>query len=198
MDIVVAQEAQKKKSRLPLALSCLLLGILAAGYTGLCAYAANNGLLWKNTRVLGQDLSGLTVSQAAKKLEQAFPTMKIGVYLYDGGAGGVPERAKSPDAYVSLSDLGAEADLSTLARSAHERNLRGGMFTLGWRYLTNTGAFCDVADLISLDGEKTRAAAEAAAAELSFPSRDTSYELGDSALLIHMAEDGRIMDAQAL
>lgn len=198
MDIVVAQEAQKKKSRLPLVLSCLLLGLLAAGYAGLCAYAANSGLIWKNTRILGQDLSGLTVSQAAQKLERAFPSMKIGVYLYDGASHAVPERASAPDTYVALSDLGAEASPAALARGAHERNLRGGFFTMGWRYLTHTGDFCDVADLISLDGEKISAAAEEAAENLSFPSRDTSYELRDAALLVHMAKDGRLVDAGAL
>ena len=198
MDTVMVQEAQKKQLKLPFAIAFVLLSVLAAGYVGLCAYAANNGLLWKNTQVLGQDLSGLTVTQAAQKLERTFPAMKIGLYLYDDAASQVPERAPVPDAYVALADLGAEVSASTVARSALQGNLRGNFLTLGWRYLTNTGTFSDTANLISLDGEKTRAAAEAAAQLLSFPSQDTSYELGDASILVHMAEDGRTVAPQTL
>lgn len=121
---------RRKKSKLPLVLSCLLLGILAAGYTGLCAYAANNGLP-KNTRILGQDLSGLTVSQAAKKLERALPTMKIRLYApADDGADGLPERAKSPDAHVAFG-AGAEADPSILGSAAPMKDPAGQLFDAG-------------------------------------------------------------------
>ena len=198
MDTVMVQEAQKKQLKLPFAIAFVLLSALAAGYVGLCAYAANNDQLWKNTRILGQDLGGLTVAQAAQKLERTFPAMKIGLYLYDDAASQVPERAPVPDAYVALSDLGAEISASTVARSAHQGNLRGNFLTLGWRYLTNAGTFSDTADLISLDKEKTQAAAEAAAQLLSFPSQDTTYELGDASILVHMAEDGRTVAPQTL
>ncbi len=198
MDTVMVQEAQKKQLKLPFAIAFVLLSVFAAGYVGLCAYAANNGLLWKNTLILGQDLSGLTVAQAAQKLERTFPAMKIGLYLYDDAASQVPERAPVPDAYVALADLGAEVSASTVARNAHQGNLRGNFLTLGWRYLTNTGTFSDTAGLISLDKEKTQAAAEAAAQLLSFPSQDTTYELSDASILVHMAEDGRTVDPQTL
>lgn len=198
MDTVMVQEAQKKQLKLPFAIAFVLLSVFAAGYVGLCAYAANNGLLWKNTLILGQDLSGLTVAQAAQKLERTFPAMKIGLYLYDDAASQVPERAPVPDAYVALADLGAEVSASTVARNAHQGNLRGNFLTLGWRYLTNTGTFSDTAGLISLDKEKMQAAAEAAAQLLSFPSRDTTYELSDASILVHMAEDGRTVDPQTL
>ncbi|WP_369283368.1 VanW family protein [Oscillibacter sp. GMB15532] len=198
MDTVMVQEAQKKQLKLPFAIAFVLLSVLAAGYVGLCAYAANNGQLWKNTQVLGQDLSGLTVAQAAQKLERTFPDMKIGLYLYDDTASQVPERAPVPDAYLALADLGAEVSASAAARSAHQGNLQGNFLTLGWRYLTNTGSFSDTADLISLDKEQTQAAAQAAAQLLSFPSQDTTYELGDASILVHMAEDGRTVDLQTL
>ncbi|WP_312942093.1 VanW family protein [Oscillibacter sp.] len=197
MDTVMVQEAQKKQLKLPFAIA-FVLSVLAAGYVGLCAYAANNGLLWKNTQVLGQNLGGLTVTQAAQKLERTFPTMKIGLYLYDDATAQVPERAPVPDVYVALADLGAEISASAVARSAHQGNLQGNFFTLGWRYLTNPGTFSDTADLISLDAEKTQAAAEAAAQLLSFPSQDTTYKLGDDSILVHMAEDGRTVVPQTL
>lgn len=198
MDTVVVQEQQKKHSRLSVAMPFLLLGALAAGYAGLCAYAANSGVIWKNTEVLDQDLGGLTVTQAARKLDKALPNLKIGVYLYDATLGEVPERASVPDAYIALSDLGVTADTSALAQSAYQKNLRGSLLTLGWRYLTNSGASCDAADMISPDAEQTLSAAQTTADSLSYSSQGTSYELEDSTLLIHMAKDGRIVDSDKL
>lgn len=198
MDTVVVQEQQQKHSRLSFAIPCLLLGILAAGYTGLCAYAANGGVIWKNTEVLGQDLSGLTVSQAAAKLDKALSNVKIGIYLYDASLKEVPERATKPDAYIALSDLGVTADTSALAQSAYQENMQDSFLSLGWRYLTNSGTYCDAANMISLDAEKTLSASQATADSLSYSGRDTSYEIGDSVLLVHMAKDGRTVDAEKL
>ncbi len=198
MDTVVVQEQQKKHFRLSVAVPFLLLGALAAGYAGLCVYASNSGVIWKNTRVLGQDLGGLTVSQAAQKLDKALPNLKVGVFLYDAALDEAPERASAPDAYIALSDLGVTADTSALAQSAYQKNLRGRFLTLGWRYLTNSGASCDAADMISPDAEQTLSSAQATADSLSYSSRNTSYEVGDSALLIHMAKDGRTVDSEKL
>lgn len=198
MDTVVVQEQQKKNSRLPVAIPCLLLGVLAAGYAGLCAYAANSGVIWKNTEVLGQDLSGLTISQAAGKLDKALSSLKIGVYLYDAAAKEVPERASAPDAYVPLSDLGVTADTSALAQNAYQENVQGSFLTLGWRYLTSSGASCNAADMVSLDTEQTLSASQTTANSLSYPSQDTSYEMEDSALLVHMAKDGRTVESEKL
>lgn len=198
MDTVVVQEQQKKHSRLSVAIPFLLLGALAAGYAGLCAYAANSGVIWKNTEVLGQDLGGLTVTQAARKLDKALPSLKIGVYLYDAALDEIPERASAPDAYIALSDLGVTTDTSALAQSAYQKNLQGSLLTLGWRYLTNSGASCDAADMISPDAEQTLSSAQTTADSLSYSSQNTSYEMEDSALLIHMAKDGRTVDSEKL
>jgi len=198
MDTVVAQEQQKKHSRLSVAIPFILLGALAAGYTGLCAYAANSGVIWKNTEVLGQDLGGLTISQAARKLDKALPNLKIGIYLYDATLADVPERVSAPDAYIALSDLGVTADTSALAQSAYQKNMQGSLLTLGWRYLTNSGASCDAAAMISPDAEQTLSSAQATADSLSYSSQNTSYEMAESTLLIHMAKDGRTVDSEKL
>ncbi len=198
MDTVVVQEQQKKQFKPPVAIPCLLLGVLAAGYAGLCAYAANSGVIWNNTAVLGQNLSGLTVSQAARKLDKAILNLKIGVYLYDDTLDEVPERAAAPDASIALSDLGVTADTSALAQSAYQENVQGNFLSLGWRYLTNSGAFCDAANMISLDAEQTLSAAQVTTDSLSYSSQDTSYEMGNSALLVHMAKDGRTVDPEKL
>lgn len=198
MDTVVVQEQQQKHSRLSFTIPFLLLGVLAAGYAGLCAYAANSGVIWKNTEILGQDLSGLTIPQAAGKLDKALSSLKIGVYLYDATVKDIPERAAAPDAYIALSDLGVTADTSALAQSAYQKNVQGSFFALGWRYLTNSGASCNAADLVSMDAEQTLSAAQTTADSLSYSSRDTSYEVGDSTLLVHMAKDGRTVDPEKL
>ncbi|MET0018090.1 VanW family protein [Oscillibacter sp.] len=198
MDTMVVQEQQKKHSRLSVTIPFLLLGALAAGYAGLCAYAASSGVIWKNTEVLGQDLGGLTVTQAARKLDKALPNLKIGVYLYNAALDKIPERASTPDAYIALSDLGVTADTSALAQSAYQKNLHGSFLTLGWRYLTNSGASCDAADMISPDAEQTLSSAQTTADSLSYSSQDTSFEMEDSALLIHMGKDGRTVDSKKL
>jgi len=198
MDTMVVQEQQKKHSRLSVTIPFLLLGALAAGYAGLCAYAASSGVIWKNTEVLGQDLGGLTVTQAARKLDKALPNLKIGVYLYNAALDKIPERTSTPDAYIALSDLGVTADTSALAQSAYQKNLHGSFLTLGWRYLTNSGASCDAADMISPDAEQTLSSAQTTADSLSYSSQDTSFEMEDSALLIHMGKDGRTVDSKKL
>ena len=198
MDTMVVQEQQKKHSRLSVTIPFLLLGALVAGYAGLCAYAASSGVIWKNTEVLGQDLGGLTVTQAARKLDKALPNLKIGVYLYNAALDKIPERASTPDAYIALSDLGVTADTSALAQSAYQKNLHGSFLTLGWRYLTNSGASCDAADMISPDAEQTLSSAQTTADSLSYSSQDTSFEMEDSALLIHMGKDGRTVDSKKL
>ncbi len=197
MDTVEVQEQRKKHSKLPVVLLCVL-GALTAGYVGLCAYAANSGAIWRGTEVLGQDLSGLTVTQAARKLDSTLPKLKIGVYLYDGSLEETPERTDTPDAKIALADLGITADTSALAQSAYQKNLKGNFLTLGWRYLTNHGVSCSAAGLISLDADKTASAAQAATDSLSYPREDTSYEVADSALMVHMAKDGRSIDSEIL
>ncbi len=197
MDTVEVQEQRKKHSKLPVVLLCVL-GALTAGYVGLCAYAANSGAIWRGTEVLGQDLSGLTVTQAARKLDSTLPKLKIGVYLYDGSLEEAPERADTPDAKIALADLGITADTSALAQSAYQKNLKGNFLTLGWRYLTNHGVSCSAAGLISLDADKTASAAQAATDSLSYPREDTSYEVADSALMVHMAKDGRSIGSEIL
>lgn len=197
MDIVEVQEQGKKRSKLPVVIPCVL-GALVAGYVGLCAYAAGSGAIWKGTEVLGQDLSGLTVTQAAQKLDSTLSKLKIGVYLYDGSLEETPERADTPDANISLADLGITADTSALAQSAYQKNLKGNFLTLGWRYLTYDGVSCNAAGLIGLDADKTASTAQAATDSLSYPSEDTSYEMADSALMVHMAKDGRVVDSEML
>ena len=66
----------------------IVVGVLAAAYLGLCAFA-NGDKLWPNTSVMGVDLSGLTAAQAEEKLAGAIPGKLAGkrVELYEPGSG---------------------------------------------------------------------------------------------------------------
>ena len=198
MDTLEVHEEQERRSRLPIVIPAVVLGLLAAGYAGLCAFAGGSDTLWRGTRVLDQDVGGLTAEQAARKLSAAVPGMAVDLYLYDGAQGEAPERSQAPDAQIPLADLGAQVDAAALVRDAQAENRSGGFFTYGWRYLTGGGAACGATGAISLDGNRTAAAARSAADALSFPAQDTSYSLEDSQLVISMAEDGRSVDASAL
>ena len=46
-----------------------LLGVLAAAYLGLCAYATLSGTIYPNTTVGGVDYGGMTEEQAAAELK---------------------------------------------------------------------------------------------------------------------------------
>ena len=68
----------------PLLIALGLTALVAGGaYLGLCAYAVNSGTIWSNTRVLEQDIGGLTRDQAVQKLEDALPDMAIRLLLLD-------------------------------------------------------------------------------------------------------------------
>ena len=187
MDTLELHEEQERRSRLPIVIPAVVLGLLAAGYAGLCAFAGGSDTLWRGTRVLDQDVGGLTAEQAARKLSAAVPGMAVDLYLYDGAQGEAPERSQAPDAQIPLADLGAQVDAAALVRDAQAANRSGGFFTYGWRYLTGGGAACGATGAISLDGNRTAAAARSAADALSFPAQDTSYSLEDSQLVISMA-----------
>ena len=52
--------------------------------------------------------------------------------------------------------------------------------------------------MISPDAEQTLSSAQATADSLSYSSQNTSYEMAESTLLIHMAKDGRTVDSEKL
>ena len=64
--------AEDKLSRIPTqqprAEAEFLLAAALGAYGGLCAYAVNRPEIWEDTVVLGQDLGGLTVEDAAARL----------------------------------------------------------------------------------------------------------------------------------
>ena len=187
------------RSRRPAAvIVAVLLGAALAGYLGLCAYAANSRTIWRGTAALGEDLGGLTVEQAAQKLQSAADNLTIGLYLYDGAQSAPSDRGDTPDGTIAAADLGMQLDTRALAQDAYDYNAKGSFLTAGWRFLHNRGVLYGAADAITTDAAQVRAQAEAAAGKLSQPAQDTAYTMGTDSVAVTVARDGRSVDASAL
>lgn len=75
----------KQGGRTPLIILGTIVGVLVLAYIGLCAWATCSKTIWRNTCILREDVGGLTVKEAAAKLEASFADMEIEVYLYEIG-----------------------------------------------------------------------------------------------------------------
>ena len=183
----------------PLIITGIILAVLVAAYIGLCAYAVNRPQIWSNTVVLGQDLSGQTVDEAAQTLEAALADMEIGIYLYPDSEEAPPQRADTPDAVVPVADLGVDVDLRALAQDAYAFPLRGtSFFSAGWRFLTHSGVFYGASSSLSVDDTKTQRVADDLAQTLSQEPLDASYTLTEDSLQIQVPKDGRQVDSADL
>lgn len=175
-------------------------GILGAAYLGLCAYAVNKETIWKNTSTLGQDLGGLTVAEAAQKLEAALPETKIGVYSYDAAD---PYRERetvegTDFIYIPVTDLGGTVDTRKLAQEAYDQNVRDSFFTAGARYLSHSGVAFGGAGFVSPDRSAVDDAVETADSALSWEASDTTHTIEGEKLLVTMARDGRVLNTDQL
>ena len=174
----------------------IVLAVLLAAYLGLCVYAVNCKTIWRGTQVLGQDVGGLTVSQAAEKIETALPNLSINVYLYNSD-GQPSDPSGTPDAVIAASDLGASVDGRAAAQAAYDYHAKNGLLiTAGWRYLTNPGLVQGAAHVMSVDAAKTQSAASSTAQSLSRTAQDTAWQLGTDSLAVTTARDGRDVRAE--
>lgn len=177
------------------ALTALLIAaaLVAGSYTGLCAFVASSQTIWPGVTILGQDLSGLTVDEAAAKLDAAIPGLAARIYLYDGAAS--PRgHASDPDASILLSRLGVELDGRQIAQAAHDINVMDPpFFSLGWQYLTGEGV-SEYRAALHLDPEKEAARAQETAEALSYPITETSYTFENDILTVTNPVDGRSVD----
>ena len=190
----------------PLLIALGLTALIAGGaYLGLCAYAVNSGTIWSNTRVLEQDIGGLTRDQAVQKLEATLPDMAIRLLLLDDTTPpDAPENYSTGadsgmGADIPLSDLGAEVDVPALVDFADQTQRSQSFLTAGYRYLSREEAHTfSKPDAITLDPEKTAETAGRVADSLSWPAENTSYSVEEDALLVRIPKDGQSLDADAL
>ena len=170
--------------------------IVASGYMGLCAYAANGKTIWPGISVMGQDLGGLTIEDAALKLNNFIDEASIQLYLYNqNGQPGDHERA--PDYVLGFADLGFEPDTLKIASDAYDMNVTTPEFyTLGWRYLTGEGE-TEFHPTLELDAEQVELRAQEVAEALSYPVTDADYYLvGEESLTVNLPIDGRAVYAE--
>lgn len=186
--------------KVPLIAAGLTVGILGGAYLGLCAYAANKETIWKNTSVLGQDLGGLTVSQAARKLDAALPNLRIGVYAYDAADPNAERKTvEGTDfVYVPVSELGGTVDTRELAEEVYDQNAQGNFLTAGARYLSRSGTVFHGEGYASPDPVAVEDAVETVDSALSWEATDTTHTIEGDKLLVTMAKDGRALDTGQL
>ncbi|MCI8573022.1 MAG: hydrolase [Oscillibacter sp.] len=186
----------KKGGSMPWIVLGVAAAVLVGVYGGLCAVATYGGSLWRGTQILGQDVGGMTPEEAVAAVEASLEGREIGLYLYDSTLAAPPERSETPDASISLEDLGAEIDVPGLVELAEQQNQNGSILTSGWRYLTNQGSTSyGLGNHLQVDAAKTAAAAESAASALSWDAQDTTYTLTDDTIEVKMAQDGRSVRA---
>ena len=122
----------KKGGSMPWIVLGVAAAVLVGVYGGLCAVATYGGSLWRGTQILGQDVGGMTPEEAVAAVEASLEGREIGLYLYDSTLAAPPERSETPDASISLEDLGAEIDVPGLVELAEQQNQNGSILTSGW------------------------------------------------------------------
>lgn len=174
----------------------IAVGVLAAAYLGLCVFAGGEKL-WAHTYVMGVDLSGLTPAQAEEKLSGTIPAKLAGkqVSLYEPGSG---QRVE-----LDTDGLMEAADLVDDVNTAAQADRSGSHFlTLGGRYLARMISGGDVEISPSLtftpEGEKRMTKAlEELSKELGIEGNETTYEVTDTALLLHKGVTSTEVDEEA-
>ena len=175
--------------------------IVSAGYAGLCAYAANGKSIWPGINVLGVEISGLTVEEAAKKLDDFIDKAHVDLYLYyilDEGTHVENYRPANPDYSFPLRDLGFYPDTLAIAQEAYDMNVTDPeFFSLGWRYLTGDGE-TEYAPVFQLDPEQIAARAQEVSEALSYAPTEIVYGREENTLSVTMPRNGRSVSAEPI
>lgn len=190
----------------PVLLALGLTAVIAGGaYLGLCAYAQNSDTVWKNTFVLNQDIGGLTREEAIQKVEAAAADLAIDLRICDDTTpadapeGFTTSAGTGQGARIPLSDLGAEVDVPALVDFAVQAERSRSFLTAAVRYLSREDRHdYSAPEAITLDPEKTAQTAKKVAGDLSWPAEDTSYEVEEDALVVHLPRDGQSVDPETL
>ena len=168
--------------------------IVSAGYAGLCAYAANGKSIWPGISVMGVELSGLTVEEAAKKLDNFIDKAQVDLYLYyilDEGTHVEKYRPNTPDYSFPLRDLGFYPDTVAIAQEAYDMNVTDPeFFSLGWRYLTGEGE-TEYNPALAVDPEQVALRAKEVAEALSYDPTQTTFDRDEETLRVTLPKNGR-------
>lgn len=198
MDTTALQDT-KTHSKLPLILSCALVGVLAAGYLGLCGYASTLQTFYPNSTINGVDVSGLTAQAAQQTLEQALPRKAVVLYEASNEA---EETAPQTLASVTLDQLGY-TDKSLIPSAAQSllglQQQNRSFFTGGWQFLQSlTGSTFPSWVKLTLDEGALDETVQTLAASLNQDPIHGSYTLNEDSISIVKAKDGHNINEATL
>lgn len=185
MDSIQDTPEAKRPFRAPVIAAASAAALLAAGYLGLCAFAANTSTFFPNFSINGVEVGGLTASEASQKLARELPARTIAVQ--DGGSG-------ETLASVTLEQLGCTATSADgVAEQLYRDQKNANFLTGGWRLIrawTGTPSSGWYGTLTRDEAQFSETVSQLSSS-LSYDALNTTYEMGDAEVLVTMAKDGR-------
>ena len=178
------ENGPKKLWLIPACAGAALIGV----YAGFCIAAATGGVIAPRTFVGGQDIGGLTRTEAAWAIDAALDTLRNGSGVH------VTLENGEEIAYLTYNELGVTFDADAMADEAYASSHTGNVFADGWNFLTAAlGRRTAVTPEPDAGWEDKATEQLAEAGHLTV--EDFSYEvLKDGSLILTKARDGRSVD----
>ena len=182
---------EKKRSKAPWILIVILLLALLGSYAGLCAYAGSLDAFYPNRRINGVAVGGLTAQEAQTKLENTL--LSQNVILCEEVSGSIL-------AAVTLEELGyTEESFAGDAAWWLEDQKNTAFIWKGWEFFNiATGRWPGGANWREFDSKTMDRTVDNIVSQLTCHPVHGSYEVGESAVRITKAKDGRALNAAAL
>ena len=186
----ITKDAKEKKQKLWL-IPAVAAAVIVGGYAGFCIAASVNDAINPNTLVYGRDVGGLTRSEAAQTLTPALDRLRL-----ESGVHATLENGEDA-AYLTYDELGVTFSAAALAEEAYGFGHSGNPLIDGWNLLRAAlGARTAVTP--EPDAGWQAGAAERIADASDLPASDFSYAVGENALTLTKARDGRDVDRYTL
>ncbi len=182
------KEGLSKKGKIAIAAVCAVVALLLGSYLGLCAYAAGDRVI-PGTYVGDVDLSGLSVEEAAQRLEEAARER------YDGME--IPIQVGDRTVTFSAKKAGVRSvgDGQSAVRAG-----KGSFLAGGWNYLAGLfGRETQLRDVVTLDDpDYVAKVLEEVAAAVDQPVEDPHWELNEETgeLTFYRGRTGQSVDRQ--
>lgn len=165
--------------------------VLAVAYLALCIVSAGSDTFFTNTSIAGIDVGGLSIEEAADKLNEELSA----VFDEKTLSAQVTDREEAGSVSASLSELGVSADGAATAQNAMDKQKDSSFFSVGWRRLFGSSEN----DLpLTWDEMTLQTETNAMAADLSAEPVDMTYEVQGDLVQIVKEQSGWTVDATAL
>ncbi len=198
---------KEKKSRAWLVLLAFWL-VVDAVWLGLGWYATRLDTFWPGSYLLGENVSGQTVAQAAETVAAALPDLGLMVYDMEeedrkfSAAMASDLTGAPPHIVLGFAELGVTVDPAAAAGDSLSHQQSQSILKAGKRYLDHhlTRSFTNYsgANTYVIDETVMAQAARTAGGALSRQPIDTAYVLEGEALSLTAPRDGRVVNEAAL